>query len=105
MIDSTLIGHQVRALRNSRRQAVATKPWILFLLPAALISLFAGCGGNSNTQNQGAPPQNNPTVTVQITGLTNGSLPVSGTATLTATVQGTTAQINAGVAWTLSCQL
>jgi hypothetical protein len=84
---------------------VAMKSWILFLLPVALISLFAGCGGNSNTQNQGAPPQNNATVTVQITGLTNGSLPVGGTATLTATVQGTTAQVNAGVIWTLSCQL
>ena len=84
---------------------MATKRWILCLLPAAMISLLAGCGGSTaNVQNPPPPPPNNVTISVQTTGLTNGSIPVSGIVTLTATVQGTATQVGEGVAWSMTCQ-
>jgi hypothetical protein len=83
---------------------VATKRWILFLLPAAMLSLFAGCGGSTaNVQNPPPPPQSNVTISVQTTGLSNGTVPVNGTISLTATVQGNTTQGGEGVAWSLAC--
>ncbi len=66
-----------------------------------MISLFAGCGGSTaNVQNPPPPPQSSVTVSVQASG---SSVAVSGTVSLTATVQGTATQVGEGVAWNLTC--
>lgn len=84
---------------------MATKRWILLLLPVLMISVLAGCGGSTaNVQNPPPPPPPQVTISVQTTGLTNGSVPVSGVVSLTATVQGTATQVGEGVAWYLTCQ-
>ena len=84
---------------------MTTKRWILLLLPAVMISVLAGCGGSTaNVQNPPPPPQSQVAVSVQTTGLTNGMVPVNGIVTLTATVQGTPAQVGEGVAWYMTCQ-
>ena len=86
---------------------MATKRWIHFLPLAAMISVLAGCnsGSTANVQNPPPPPPPNVTVSVQTTGLTNGSVPVNGIVSLTATVQGTTTQVGEGVAWSMTCQV
>jgi hypothetical protein len=87
---------------DSRRRAVATQRWNLFLLPAAMMAVLAGCGGSTfNVQNPPPPPPPGVTISVQTSA---SSVPVSGTVSLTATVQGTATQIAAGVAWQLTCQ-
>jgi hypothetical protein len=85
---------------------VANKRWILFLPLAAMIAVLAGCNSGStlNVQNPPPPPPSNVTISVQTTGLTNGSVPVNGVVSLTATVQGTATQVGEGVAWYLTCQ-
>ena len=85
---------------------MATKRWILFLPLAAMIAVLAGCnsGSTSNVQNPPPPPPSNVTISVQTRGLTNGSVPVNGIVSLTATVQGTATQVGEGVAWYLTCQ-
>jgi hypothetical protein len=85
---------------NSGRSAVATRRWTLFLLVAAMISLLAGCGGNTNVQNPQPPPQN--PVSVAFTPQPAGSLAVGFTENVTATV--TNDPTNAGVDWRLLCQ-
>lgn len=90
---------------NAWRLEVATQRWILLLLPAAMIAVLTGCGGSTaSVQNPHGPPPDNVIIGVQATGLTNGAVPVEGAVTLTATVQGTSAQVNAGVAWYMTCQ-
>lgn len=91
---------------SSWRSVVANKRWMLSLLATATMAAFAGCGGSStaSVQNPPPPPQSNVTIAVQTSGLANGSVPVNGTVSLTATLQGTAAQVSAGVAWTLTCQ-
>jgi hypothetical protein len=84
---------------DSRRPAVATKEWILFLLAAAMISL-AGCGGSSNVQNQGPPPPS--PITIAFQPEPGGSLEVGFTENLTAVVSNDPS--GAGVDWSLTCQ-
>ncbi|MGB6385131.1 MAG: hypothetical protein WBE45_11055 [Terriglobales bacterium] len=85
---------------------MATKQWILFLPLAGMISVLAGCnsGSTANVQNPPPPPPSNVTISVQATGLTNGSVPVNGIVSLAATVQGTATQVGEGVAWSMTCQ-
>ncbi len=81
---------------------MATQRWILFVLAAAMLSLFAGCGGSTaNVQNPPPPPPPDVTVTVQTSA---SSIPVSGTVTLTATITGPANIVSDGVVWNLSCQ-
>ncbi|MGA7558412.1 MAG: hypothetical protein WCF61_05395 [Terriglobales bacterium] len=81
---------------------MATQRWILFLLAAAMLSLFAGCGGSTaNVQNPPPPPPPDVTVTVQTS---TSSIPVSGTVTLTATITGPANIVSDGVVWQFSCQ-
>jgi hypothetical protein len=84
---------------------VATKRWILVLLLAAMISVLSGCNGGStaNVQNPPPPPPSDVTISVQTAGLSNGMVPVNGTASFTATVQGTPAEVGEGVAWSMTC--
>ncbi len=81
---------------------MATQRWILFVLAAAMLSLFAGCGGSTaNVQNPPPPPPPDVSVTVQTSA---SSIPVSGTVTLTATITGPANIVSDGVVWNLSCQ-
>ncbi|MGA7078307.1 MAG: hypothetical protein WBQ43_03855 [Terriglobales bacterium] len=81
---------------------MATKRWILFPVAAAMLSLFAGCGGSTaNVQNPPPPPPPDVTVTVTTSAT---SIPVSGTVTLTATITGPANIVSDGVVWNLSCQ-
>ena len=84
---------------------MATRRWILFLM-AAVMAVLAGCssGGTANVQNPPPPPQSQVTISVQTSGLVNGSIPINGTVSLTATIQGAAAQVGDGVAWSLTCQ-
>ena len=90
----------------SGRSALATKRSVPLLLAAAMIAGLAGCnsGSTANVQNPQPPPQSQVSVSVQTSGLVNGSIPVDGTVSLTATVQGTASQVGEGVAWSLTCQ-
>ena len=85
---------------------MANKPWILSVLAAAMTAVLAGCnsGSTANVQNPQPPAQSNVSIAVQTSGLVNGSVPVNGTVSLTATVQGSSTQVAEGVAWTLTCQ-
>ena len=70
-----------------------------------MIAFLTGCGGSTyNVQNPQPPPPTPMTVTVQTSGLTAGSVPVSGSVSLTATLTGTSTQVAEGVAWNLTCQ-
>jgi hypothetical protein len=93
-------------LVNSGRPAVATRRRFLTVIAAAMAAVLAGCasGGTASVQNPPPPPQSQVVVSVQTTGLNNGSIPVNGTVSLTATVQGTATQVGEGVAWSLTCQ-
>jgi hypothetical protein len=85
---------------NSRRSAVATKRWTLFLLAAAMISLLAGCGGSTaNVQNPPPPPQSQANIAFQPE--PGSSLAVSFSENVTAAV--TNDPTNAGVTWNLVC--
>jgi hypothetical protein len=85
---------------------VVSKQRILSLLAAAMMAVFAGCnsGSTANVQNPQPPAQSQVTVAVQTSGLDNGSVPVNGTVSLTATVQGSSTQVGEGVGWLLTCQ-
>ena len=85
---------------NSRRLAVATQRWILFLLPAAMIVSLAGCGGGSATSQNPPPPQSSISIAFQPEPA--GSLAVGFGENLTAVVSNDST--NAGVDWSLTCQ-
>jgi hypothetical protein len=79
---------------------VAIERWALFFLPAAMISLFAGCGGSTvNVQNAPPPPSSKVSITFQPAPV--ASIQISGTAALTAVV--TNDPNNAGVDWQVAC--
>jgi hypothetical protein len=80
---------------------VAAKGWILFLLPAAIISLFAGCGSNANVQNPPPPPPASK-IAIAFQHEPSGSLAVSFSENLTAIVSND--PNNYGVDWSLTCQ-
>jgi hypothetical protein len=80
--------------------AVATKRWILFLLPAAMISALAGCGGSTfNVQNPPPPPPSNLSIAFQPA--PPGSILINAATDLTAAVSNDPS--NAGVDWSLTC--
>jgi hypothetical protein len=81
---------------------VAAKRRILFLLPAALISLLAGCGGNSTTVQNPPPPPPASKVTIAFQPEPSGSLSVGFSENLTAVVSNDSD--NYGVDWSLTCQ-
>jgi hypothetical protein len=86
---------------NSRRLTVATKPWILVSLAAAMITLLAGCGGSTaNVQNPPPPPQSQVSIAFQPE--PGPSLAVNASENLTAVV--TNDPNNYGVDWNLTCQ-
>jgi hypothetical protein len=86
---------------NSRRLAVATRGWILFLLPAAMISVVVACGGNTaNVQNPPPPPASN--VSIAFQPAPASSILVNASTNLTAVVSNDPS--NAGVDWSLVCQ-
>jgi hypothetical protein len=80
---------------------VASKRWILFLLPAAMLSGLAACGGGStaNVQNPAAPAA--ATVSIAFQSAPSGSIAINTTASLTAVV--TNDPNNSGVDWSLTC--
>jgi len=80
---------------------VAAKRWILFLLPAAMVALLAGCGGSTmNVQNPPPPPPSKVSIAFQPE--PSGALAVSFTENLTAVVKND--PNNYGVDWSLTCQ-
>ncbi len=81
---------------------MTNKRWILFLLPAAMISVLAGCGGGStfNVQNPPPPPPSAPSIVFQPPPA--GSMLISTTMNLTADVSNDPS--NAGVDWSITCQ-
>src|SRR6267142_101296 len=96
------------ASRNSRRLTVATKRWILSLLPVAMLAGLAACGSGAPVQNQPPPPPSNLCVTLTDTCDKAPSfppVPVNGTLNLTATVNGDSSNggKGSGVDWSLTC--
>ena len=84
-----------------RRLVVTTRVWSSLVLSAAM-SLLAGCGGGStlNLQNPPAPPSGN--VAIAFNPAPPNSLPLNGTASLTAVVSNDPS--SSGVDWSLNCQ-
>jgi hypothetical protein len=79
---------------------MAIERWALFLLPAAIISVFAGCGGSTvNVHN--APPLPASRVSIAFQPAPVASIQIGATAALTAVV--TSDPTNAGVDWQLAC--
>jgi hypothetical protein len=80
---------------------VATRRWTDFLLPAAMISTLAACGGGStaNVQNPPAPPASQ--VSITFNPAPAASIAINTTAPLTAVVSNDPS--NAGVDWSLTC--
>jgi hypothetical protein len=86
---------------------VATRRWILYLLPAATIAVLAGCGSNSTFNVQNPPPPPAQTLSIEFTPASTGvvQVPINSTANFTATV--TNDPSNEGVEWALlptTCQ-
>lgn len=72
----------------------------LFLLPAVIISILAGCGGSTvNVQNEPPPPLSKVSIAFQPAPV--ASIQISATASLTAVV--TNDPTNAGVDWQVAC--
>ena len=85
--------------------AVSTRRWVLFFVPAAMISVLAGCGGGGgstfNIQNPPPPPAS--TVAIAFQAAPPASIGINTTATLSATVKNDPS--NAGVDWSLTCKV
>ena len=81
---------------------MATRPWILLLVFAA-ISMLAGCGGGSTANVQNPPPPPVQTVSIAFQSVPTGSLQPSQPTNLTAVVNNDAS--NAGVDWTVACQV
>lgn len=86
-----------------RRMTVASKRWSLFLLPAATITLLAGCGGGSTANVQNPPPPPQSSVAIAFQPQPNPSIAISFSENVTAVVSND--PNNYGVDWTLTCQL
>lgn len=82
---------------------MTTKPWVLFLLAAAMLAVLAGCGGSTANVQNPPPPPPPPSVTVTVQ-TSASSISVSGTVSLTATIQGPAGIVSDGVVWTMTCQ-
>jgi hypothetical protein len=81
---------------------VVTRRWTLFLLPAAMILVLAGCGGSTaNVQNPPPPPESK--VSIAFQPAPPGSIQISTSASLTAVV--TNDPSNAGVDWKVTCSV
>lgn len=78
---------------------MAGRRWILSLIPAALISVFSGCGGSTNVQNP--PPPDITPVSIAFQPAPVESISLNATAALTAVVENDST--NAGVDWSLVC--
>jgi hypothetical protein len=91
------------ALFNSRRLAVATRQWIYFLLPAAMLLLMAGCSGSGSSSVQNAPPPAATPVSIAFQPAPPASVTLNSTAAFTAVV--THDSSNSGVDWSLECVL
>jgi hypothetical protein len=85
--------------------AVSTRRWVLFFVPAAMISVLAGCGGGGgstfNIQNPPPPPAS--TVAIAFQAAPPASIGINTTVTLSATVKNDPS--NAGVDWSLTCKV
>lgn len=82
---------------------MATRRWILSLLPAAIVGVLAGCGGGStaNVQNPPPPPPQN---SVAITFQTQPAAQIGVGFSEQVTAVVTNDQSNSGVSWLLTCQ-
>jgi len=80
---------------------VAAKRWVLFLLPAALITLLAGCGSSTSVQTPPPPPPASQ-VSIAFQPEPSGALAVGFSENLTAVVSND--PNNYGVDWSLTCQ-
>lgn len=81
---------------------MATRQWIYFLLPAAMLLLMAGCS-SSNTNVQNAPPPVTKSVAIAFQPAPPASVAINTTASLTAVV--TNDPSNSGVDWSVECAL
>ena len=81
---------------------MATRRWILSLLPAVTLSVLTACGGGStaNIQNPPAPPSSS--VSIAFQPAPAALISINATSTLTAVVSNDPS--NAGVDWSLTCQ-
>jgi hypothetical protein len=80
---------------------VATRRWILSLLPAAMLALLAACNGGSTANVQNPPPPPASTVSIAFQSAPATSITINTTPALTAVVSNDST--NAGVDWLLTC--
>ena len=78
---------------------MATKRWILSLLPVAMIAGLAACGSGAPVQNQPPPPSAK--LTIDFSTAPTSPLPLNQTTTMVAEVKNDSK--NYGVDWSLTC--
>jgi hypothetical protein len=81
---------------------VATRRWIFFLLPAAMLAVLAACGGGSTANVQNPPAPSSSPVSIAFQSAPATSIFVNATPALTAVVSND--PTNSGVDWSLTCQ-
>ena len=81
---------------------MATRRWILSLLPAAMLAVLAACGGGSAANIQNPPPPPSSTVSIAFQPAPAASISINATQAITAVVSNDPS--NAGVDWSLTCQ-
>jgi hypothetical protein len=81
---------------------VATRRWILCLLPLTFMSVLVGCGGGSTADVHNPPPPPVNKVSIAFQPAPGGSLPLGTPTNLTAVVSNDAS--NAGVDWSVTCQ-